>query len=451
MVTGAEDSGLRLRAFRVEKLFGEFDHFIPLNVDERVTALIGPNGLGKTACLRLISGLFRNQWSLFAGTQFASVEFTFTDGRRILITKHGSDDSSTEVSDALGIVLEIFDPAGNVEVNWVPRSMDENAIRPVRFEQFLPFLTRTGPRSWTHDMSGVSYNAQEVIEAFGKLLPDPIASGLRHSPPKLLDEITGSIDCHLIETQRLLVFQSDDMRRAGGTSSLAISRKAQLLKSIISKELADYASTSQSLDRSFPRRVLENAAMIPPADLSSQLADLDAQRQALTEVGILDEEEEPGLPQISLSDSAIASVLSVYVTDTRRKLSVLAKLQSKIQLFVDLIDERFVPKYVEVNKVKGFSVKRKSDVEVPLEKLSSGEQHQLVLFFELLFELKGNSLILIDEPELSLHVGWQRKFISDLKKIIDLNCFDVVLATHSPQLIGAWEDLVIELGDVDPQ
>jgi len=92
---------------------------------------------------------------------------------------------------------------------------------------------------------------------------------------------------------------------------------------------------------------------------------------------------------------------------------------------------------------------RTRDHVVPLEKLSSGEQHQLVLFFELLFELKENALILIDEPELSLHVAWQKKFLSDLNRIIELNQFDVILATHSPQLVSRWSDLVVELGEVD--
>ena len=86
--------------------------------------------------------------------------------------------------------------------------------------------------------------------------------------------------------------------------------------------------------------------------------------------------------------------------------------------------------------------------KVPIEALSSGEQHQLVLFFELLFEIKENALILIDEPELSLHVAWQKKFVGDLMKIIDLNQFDVILATHSPQLISRWTDLVVELGNI---
>jgi predicted ATP-binding protein involved in virulence len=112
-----------------------------------------------------------------------------------------------------------------------------------------------------------------------------------------------------------------------------------------------------------------------------------------------------------------------------------------------LIDERFITKDVRITRQNGIEVIFK-DRKIPIERLSSGEQHQLVLFFELLFEIKQNALILIDEPELSLHVAWQKKFISDLMKIIELNRFDVILATHSPQLIGRWVDLVVELGDV---
>ena len=73
--------------------------------------------------------------------------------------------------------------------------------------------------------------------------------------------------------------------------------------------------------------------------------------------------------------------------------------------------------------------------------LSSGEQHEIVLLFELLFETKPNSLILIDEPELSLHVAWQREMLKDLQEIADLSDFRAILATHSPQIINDRWDL----------
>lgn len=167
--------------------------------------------------------------------------------------------------------------------------------------------------------------------------------------------------------------------------------------------------------------------------------------------GILDTDsnEQVELPPGEI-DPAIARVLSVYVHDTERKLQTLAALREKVTLFKDLIESRFSGKVVNVSKQNGFTISYR-DKTVPLEKLSSGEQHQLVLFFELLFELKNNALILIDEPELSLHVSWQKRFIGDLRRIIDLNIFDVVLATHSPQLIGRWLDLSVDLGGVDDE
>jgi predicted ATP-binding protein involved in virulence len=82
---------------------------------------------------------------------------------------------------------------------------------------------------------------------------------------------------------------------------------------------------------------------------------------------------------------------------------------------------------------------------VGLENLSSGEQHELVLVYDLLFRTKENTLLLIDEPEISLHIAWQRKFLSDLRRIIKLSPMDIILSTHAPQLIGNYIDVAIQL------
>lgn len=440
---------VRLSRFKVLGLFGEFDHDIHLNDSERITALIGPNGLGKTACLRLINALFRKHWSILASTDFKEIEYSFSDGSVVSVFHRTSGTSETDVSDALGIEFNA-EIAGEAIEPWFPRVVEDTPGKLSRIEAYLPYITRVGPKSWIHDITRQIFSLQELIEAFGDQIPDHVARAFSSNPPAKLNELISRIDCHLIETQRLLVLQQDDSRRAGPSpSTLAISRKAQILKSVIERELANYAATSQSLDRSFPRRVLQQGGMRPSEDIAFSLSELESLRNGLTEAGILDQEGEDVLPQVEVVDSAVASVLNVYVEDTKKKLDVLEALRERILLFIELIDQRFDPKSVIVDKSVGFIVKRNSEVVVPLEKLSSGEQHQLVLFFELLFELKENALILIDEPELSLHISWQKQFISDLKRIISLNGFDVLLATHSPQLVGEWEELVVELGDVD--
>jgi predicted ATP-binding protein involved in virulence len=65
--------------------------------------------------------------------------------------------------------------------------------------------------------------------------------------------------------------------------------------------------------------------------------------------------------------------------------------------------------------------------------------------YELLFKVPPQSLILIDEPELSLHVAWRKRFIEDLSSIIELGGFSALIATHSPQIINNRWDLTVNL------
>ncbi|MGL4499952.1 MAG: AAA family ATPase, partial [Planktothrix sp.] len=146
------------------------------------------------------------------------------------------------------------------------------------------------------------------------------------------------------------------------------------------------------------------------------------------------------------------NILSVYVKDVEKKLSVFDEIASKIELLRRIINNKFAYSYKEMNfsKDKGFVFKThhplssNTDILSPTE-LSSGEQHELVLLYELLFKVQPNSLVLIDEPELSLHVGWQAQFLKDLQEITKLANLDILMATHSPDIIQDCWDLTVEL------
>ncbi len=66
--------------------------------------------------------------------------------------------------------------------------------------------------------------------------------------------------------------------------------------------------------------------------------------------------------------------------------------------------------------------------------LSSGEQQLYIKIASLILMKPHDSLVLIDEPELSLHPEWQAAFISTLKKIGSNNQF--IIATHSPYIVS---------------
>jgi predicted ATP-binding protein involved in virulence len=441
----------RLSHFEVYGLFGEFNYIIPIKLEQRITAIIAPNGSGKTICLRLINALFSRKWSFFSGVEFERAEYHFTTGEKLTVAKVVEPSEPPATGGAsLNISLSLLDRDGRSTI-WKP--VPDVKVRAQPIDRYVTFLTRRGPNLFTHDYTGDSYTFEEVVETFSEHLPESIRDSLFGKEPANIAAVTGAIDCHLIETQRLLLFKENDAvvdpyRRHRSRSTLAISAKAQTLVEVIRQELTAYAALSQSLDRSFPKRVIEQD-FLPADNLKSQLDELDKKRASLMVAGILDSEiDDPVILPEGPLEAAIARVLNVYADDTFKKLDSLSKLLLRIELFLDLIRERFNTKRIRVSKENGFSIQSRGHL-VPLEKLSSGEQHQLVLFFELLFELKENALILIDEPELSLHVAWQKKFVADLNLIIALNQFDVILATHSPQLVSRWNDLVVELGEVD--
>jgi predicted ATP-binding protein involved in virulence len=119
----------------------------------------------------------------------------------------------------------------------------------------------------------------------------------------------------------------------------------------------------------------------------------------------------------------------------------------RIELFKDLINEHFkyTLKTFSIDKKTGFRIFTHGKEVLSPTALSSGEQHELVLMYQLLFKIKKGSLILIDEPELSLHVSWQQTFLKDLSRLARLTEIEFLLATHSPQIIHDRWDLTVAL------
>lgn len=74
--------------------------------------------------------------------------------------------------------------------------------------------------------------------------------------------------------------------------------------------------------------------------------------------------------------------------------------------------------------------------ELDLADASSGQQQMLCSLVGLLSELRDNALVLIDEPELSLHPNWQMAFLERLKIVLkQVEGCHVILATHSPLIV----------------
>jgi predicted ATP-binding protein involved in virulence len=112
----------------------------------------------------------------------------------------------------------------------------------------------------------------------------------------------------------------------------------------------------------------------------------------------------------------------------------------RLSFFKRTIDSLvFANKTMELQPVFGFRfVSTDADrTIIPLDKLSSGEKHLLIQLCELLFMAKTGALVLIDEPELSLHMAWQYQYMKMIKGLATLCGYQFIIATHSPQVFNA--------------
>ncbi len=94
---------MRIKQISVSGLFGIFNHVIPLNMDERITIIHGPNGFGKTAMLRMLNGLFNSRYSVFRNIPFNNFRVDFDNDSSIEIIKNSKISDKTKKLNSINL------------------------------------------------------------------------------------------------------------------------------------------------------------------------------------------------------------------------------------------------------------------------------------------------------------------------------------------------------------
>lgn len=437
---------LKIKRLIIKKLFGTFDYDIRLSQDD-LTVLIGPNGYGKTTILRILFEIAQRNFLYFVGLYFQKIEVV------------SSDESNNEQS----ITIEKRDNGKEmlVSINGQPFSISIEKILEI-IDENLPFFreTKDNINKWIDIRTESQVNLSSVITTFvnthnvgSKITKDTIER-VNYSFEGILDFQFPNI--YLIREQRLLrkVENKDYKEYVDGIYSNrqqqprliyeeTINKYANLLKEIIDETDSEYAEKSRALDGSYPQRLFESKEGITEKDFRERFDKIKKTQELLREYG-LSVTQEANRPEF---DSANAKALSVYLNDVEEKLRVYEQLLKTMNLFSAILNSRkFSQKKITISKGHGLKFIADNGDSLELSDLSSGEQHEVVLLFDLLFQADSNTLVLIDEPEISLHIAWQKMFLADMQKIIELRKIAVMVATHSPQIVGDYWDNVVDLG-----
>ena len=79
--------------------------------------------------------------------------------------------------------------------------------------------------------------------------------------------------------------------------------------------------------------------------------------------------------------------------------------------------------------------------------LSSGERQVIYILLKVAIATRNNALILMDEPEISLHLSWQEKLLTQIRKINPNS--QIIIVTHSPAIVmNGWLDCFVDIQDI---
>ena len=121
-------------------------------------------------------------------------------------------------------------------------------------------------------------------------------------------------------------------------------------------------------------------------------------------------------------------------------LSELSDDNKDVHLFLNVINKYFDFKKLDVENGIGIIITLDDEMKsiIPFTSLSSGEMNLLIIFFIIIFVAKEDSLVLIDEPEISLNINWHYDFMDTLREIGEKKDLYYLIATHSPQIVNDY-------------
>lgn len=392
-------------------LFSLYNYDICRAEDSKVLILTGPNGFGKTTILQIINHFCTGKFWYFIFLPFTKIDIFFSDGTHFCIEKKKSE---SEVEKNQPIVISLYDENGVVlEEEFFDSNYIDYLVR--RFRHF-----------------SFRYSTQNTEELLEEEYSNHVDDRVRTRMPKTLEYLQ-HINCLMIEEQRLMYLSKF---RSEPVLVRTVEDIQKVIKQFYSEAQKVYNLASLKIDGSFVYRL----SNMTPDNKGKHIKQERIYRDVVNKIaefkkyGLVGE-----LGVVSNLGVHYNQVLKLYLKDLYEKLLSLEPFYQKLHTFDKLVTSKELSYKRLLFEHDSMKVVNDNGKEIPIYKLSSGEQNLIVLCYKMVFELDDRNLLLIDEPEKSLHVAWLENLLDDYKLISDSTGCQMIIATHSPSFIhGNW-------------
>ena len=134
-------------------------------------------------------------------------------------------------------------------------------------------------------------------------------------------------------------------------------------------------------------------------------------------------------------------------TTRRNQLDKIESIYENKNVFIKILNELFSDTEKKFDEKEFHFLKEGIQTPILPENLSSGEKQMLIILLTTLLQDGKDYILLMDEPEIALHIDWQRSLIANMRQI-NPNC-QIIITTHSPTVwYQGWIEEVTQIEDI---
>ncbi|NID14112.1 AAA family ATPase [Luteibacter yeojuensis] len=444
----------------VRDLFGLYDYVLPQEEDLNNAAILyGDNGAGKSTVLRLAFHLLsaannRGHRTALYAADFSCLRVDLANGSALIaerLTKRGVTYLRLAIQ-TNGSDTAVWEYAPDNE-----RLFDDE-YREVYVYQDANGTTRRRLRA-SRRPDGVAHGQQHYMEALGAIVPTVFIL----SADRRLDSDAVSDPSDEMDVRRTLSYGEPKKlnQLVARAREIALAQAMNKASQWVSRTAVSGTNRGSTNVHSVYADVLHKIA--PPrgrtsesneqpdlAQLVRKLRDIDERSAALARYEFTTHLPTGDFQKALSTRSAkkaelAANLLKPYVKSVESKLSALEPLFRLIDRFVVMVNEMLSDKIISYKLSQGFSIVNRLGKPLRAEHLSSGEQQLLLLLCYVLTARDAPTVFMIDEPELSLNVKWQRQLVQSLLQMTDGASVQFLFASHSMELLAQHRHRVVRL------
>lgn len=427
-----------IQSIDIDGLFGQFRYSLrsPASStgEDHLLLLYGDNGAGKSTILNVVFHLlhpepYEGHRSTIGQIPFRELNIALTSGYTVVARKDDPFDQTKYT-----ITLTYPERATQLEYTWErERRNRTDASQDDQYLQYCNALSEAGIAF--HFLSDTRRVAGRPSQSFRRRGHDVI---YRTRPDWEWREFSSEEESEVL-VDRAIAQAIEDLRRLALTgSSEGYTSVNTVYEGLIRRILR-----SPSDDRSHH---------LPIDELRMKLRKLHDRNSSYAKYGLTpDLNTDRLLKQLSREQKRNIEMLNIvltpYLDGHHARLDALQSVQEVIDEFVTILSDFLSHKTVSLDVRAGLQIMDANQQRIQPSLLSSGERQLLVLLCNPIAARRNGTILIIDEPEISLNIKWQRRLITALLTCLRGVDTQLIMATHSIEILSQYRSFVAPLSD----